>query len=84
MGMAIVANKYPGIYTAVCEPTFAKQKARSIHNSNVLILGGFVATPHIACEIVNVWMRTEFAWEWPDDVQAWLHQPMLDIAHPED
>ncbi len=30
MGMAIIANKYPHVYAAVCENSFAAEKSRSI------------------------------------------------------
>lgn len=42
MGMAILANKFPGVYAAVCENRTAAERARSINNANVLTLGGFV------------------------------------------
>ncbi|MGD1703958.1 RpiB/LacA/LacB family sugar-phosphate isomerase [Dapis sp. BLCC M229] len=48
MGMAIIANKYPHVYAAFCENSFAAEKSRSINNSNVLTLGGFVTTTLVA------------------------------------
>nr|WP_293104134.1 RpiB/LacA/LacB family sugar-phosphate isomerase [Okeania sp. SIO2F4] len=60
MGMAIIANKYPHVYAAVCENSFAAEKSRSINNYNVLTLGGFVTTPLVAQEIVDIWLTTEF------------------------
>ncbi|NER32045.1 MAG: RpiB/LacA/LacB family sugar-phosphate isomerase, partial [Symploca sp. SIO1C4] len=53
MGMAIIANKHPSVYAAVCENTKAAIQSRSINNSNVLTLGGFVTPPEVAIEIVD-------------------------------
>ena len=60
MGMAIIANKYPHVYAAVCENSFAAEKSRLINNYNALTLGGFVTTSLVAPEIVDIWLTTEF------------------------
>lgn len=83
MGMAIIANKYPGIYAAVCENAEAARMSRSINNSNILTLGGLVTTPQVAQEILDTWLTTEFAQGWEFSVQEWLHHSMKDIAQLE-
>ncbi|HEY9849621.1 MAG TPA: RpiB/LacA/LacB family sugar-phosphate isomerase [Leptolyngbyaceae cyanobacterium] len=83
MGMAIIANKYPGVYAAVCENTYAAKKSRSINNSNILTLGGFVTTPQVAQEIVEIWLTTEFTQGWEPSIQQWLQNSMMDIEHIE-
>lgn len=83
MGMAIVANKHPGVYAAVCENTYAAEKSRSINNSNILTLGSFVTTPQIAQEIVDIWLTTEFTQKWDSPIQEWLQNSMQDIAQLE-
>ncbi|MBM3460875.1 MAG: RpiB/LacA/LacB family sugar-phosphate isomerase [Armatimonadetes bacterium] len=80
MGMAIIANKFPGVYAAVCENAEAAEKSRSINNSNVLTLGGFLTTPEAAREIVHRWMSTEFTAGWNPEIKAWLENSMKDIA----
>lgn len=80
MGMAIVANKAPGVYAAVCENAEAARKARSINNSNVLTLGEMVTTPEAAQEIVKVFLDTPFACGWPSEIQGFLHDSMVRIA----
>ncbi len=60
MGMAIVANKYKGVYAAVCENTFAAEKARAINDANILTLGGWITAEFAGCEIVNTFLKTEF------------------------
>lgn len=83
MGMAIIANKHPGIYAAVCENAEAARMSRSINNSNILTLGGLVTTPQVAQEIVDTWLTTEFTQGWEFAVQEWLHNSMKDIAQLE-
>jgi ribose 5-phosphate isomerase B len=79
MGMAIIANKVPGVYAAVCENRTAAERARSINNSNVLTLGGFVTPHEEAKEIVATWLMTEFASGWDPSIQDFLHRSMVDI-----
>ncbi|MCS6913458.1 MAG: RpiB/LacA/LacB family sugar-phosphate isomerase [Myxococcales bacterium] len=76
MGMAIVANKFPGVYAAPCENVEAARRARSINNANVLTLGQMVTPAEAAVAIVDAWLDTEFAAGWPPEVQAFLHQSM--------
>lgn len=83
MGMAIVANKFPGVYAAVCENTHAAKKSRSINNSNVLTLGGMFTTPILAQDILETWLMTGFTQDWEPDIQTWLEHSMKDIAELE-
>jgi len=80
MGMAIIANKHPGIFAAVCETTHAAEKSRSINDSNILTLGDMITTPHVAKEIVDVWLQTEFTQGWDQANREWLKNSMEDIA----
>lgn len=79
MGMAILANKYSGVYAAVCENPTAAERARSINNSNVLTLGGFVTPPEGAKEIVDAWLTTDFTHGWDKPIADWLNNSMKDI-----
>jgi len=82
-GMAIVANKHPGVYAAVCEDVATATKARSINNANVLTLGGMVIATSKANEIVDAFLSTEFKSGWGDQTQVFLDQSMLDIQRIE-
>ena len=53
MGMAIIANKHPRVFAAVCEDAATATKARSINNANVLTLGAMVTASFRANEIVD-------------------------------
>lgn len=67
MGMAIVANKYPGVYAAVCENTFAAEKARAINDANVLTLGAWITGEFVGCEMVRIFLDTKFT----ENLEEW-------------
>jgi ribose 5-phosphate isomerase B len=83
MGMAIVANKHPGVYAAVCEDAATAARARSINNANVLTLGGMVTAPFKANEIVDAFFSTKFKSGWDDQIKLFLDQSMIDIQRIE-
>lgn len=60
LGMAILANKYPGIRATPCWDEFTARVSRSHNNSNCLTLGGRVLDVDKAKQIVVVWLKTEF------------------------
>lgn len=60
IGVAIAANKVPGIRAALCHDTFSARASREHNNANVLTLGERVIGPGLAKEIVEVWLRAEF------------------------
>lgn len=59
-GSAMIANKVPGVFAAVCQDSFCAELARSHSDTNVLCLGGKIIGSAIALEIVKVWMQTEW------------------------
>jgi ribose 5-phosphate isomerase B len=83
MGMAIIANKHPGVYAAVCENSKAAEKSRSINDSNVLTLGGLVTSPENAKEIVETWLSTEFTQGWDESIVDWLKNSKNEIREVE-
>lgn len=60
MGMSIVANKFPHVYAAVCENTYAAEKARAINDANVLTMGGWITGEVVGLAIVDTFLGTEF------------------------
>ncbi|SCP97955.1 RpiB/LacA/LacB family sugar-phosphate isomerase [Anaerobium acetethylicum] len=60
MGMAIVANKFKNVYAAVCENTYAAEKARAINDANVLTMGGWITGEIVGCAMADVFLNTEF------------------------
>lgn len=61
IGVAIAANKVPGIRAALCHDTFSARASREHNDANILTLGGRVIGPGLAREIVITWLKAEFA-----------------------
>jgi ribose 5-phosphate isomerase B len=59
-GSAMIANKVPGVFAAVCQDSFCAELARSHSDTNVLCIGGKIIGSAIAQEIVRVWMSTDW------------------------
>lgn len=60
IGMSIVANKFPGVRAALVNDPFTARMAKEHNNANVLVMGGRVITPEIACHLVEIWLDSEF------------------------
>jgi len=60
IGVAITANKIPGIRAALCTDCFAAKASREHNDSNILCLGERVTGPGLALMIVDIWLKTEF------------------------
>ena len=61
IGMAISANKVPGIRAANCDTVFEAEMSREHNDANVLALGARVLQPTDAIAIVDSWIHTKFA-----------------------
>ena len=59
-GMAIVANKFKGIYACVVNDIFSGERAKIVNNANIITLGGWITAPFVGCEIVDAWLSMEF------------------------
>ena len=59
-GIAIVANKVPGIRAAVCHDLYSAQHSRQHNDANVLVLGAERLPASRAKQIVETWCRTAF------------------------
>ena len=60
IGIAISANKVPGIRAALCHDHFTARMAAAHNNANILCLGGRTTGPEIAREMEDVWLDTSF------------------------
>lgn len=60
-GMAMTANRIPGVRAAVVGDTFSARASREHNDSNVLCLGARVTGPGLAEEILQAWLSTSFA-----------------------
>lgn len=58
--MAIVANKYQGVYAMPCSDIYDARMCRAINDANVITMGGWKIAPEVGCEMVDVFLATEF------------------------
>ncbi len=60
IGMAISANKFPGIYAAVCHDPYSAERARLSNNTNVITMGARIVGAELAKKILKEWLTQEF------------------------
>lgn len=60
VGMAIVANKFPGVRAAPCYDELTVEIARRHNDLNVLCLAADFVNEVLADRLVEIWLRTEF------------------------
>jgi ribose 5-phosphate isomerase B len=63
IGMAIIANKVPGVRAAACYDTQLAKSSREHNDCNVLVLAAQYADIDKAKDIARVWLTTEHAGE---------------------
>ncbi|WP_392559489.1 ribose 5-phosphate isomerase B [Orbus mooreae] len=60
IGVAISANKVPGIKAAQCHDTFSAERARKSNNAQIITLGARVIGIELAKKIIQTWLESEF------------------------
>jgi len=60
LGVAIAANKVPGVYAATCHDPYSAERARKSNNAQIMTLGSQVVGPELAKSLVEVWLNSEF------------------------
>jgi ribose 5-phosphate isomerase B len=61
IGMAITANKVPGVRAAQAHDVYSAERARKSNDAQVLAMGARVIGPELAKLIVKAWLDSEFA-----------------------
>ncbi|HKZ07760.1 MAG TPA: ribose 5-phosphate isomerase B [Methylomirabilota bacterium] len=61
IGMAITANKVPGVRAAACSDTFTARMSREHNDANVLCLGARLTSRDVARDILQIWVDAPFA-----------------------
>ena len=61
IGMAIAANKVPGIRAAQAHDPYSAERARKSNDAQILTLGARVIGPELAATLVRIWLHSEFA-----------------------
>lgn len=61
IGMAMVANRVPGVRAAACADVETARLSREHNDANVLTLGARITPAATAVSIVETWLATPFA-----------------------
>lgn len=77
IGMAMTANKCPGIRAAVCHDNFSAERAKLSNNGNVLCMGARVIGAELAKKIAKEWLELSFA----DGSSTPKVQSIMEIEH---
>ncbi|XP_075493493.1 DNA damage-repair/toleration protein DRT102 [Primulina tabacum] len=87
-GVSIFANKFPGVYAAICLTPGDAQNARSINNCNVLAVSGMSTPTTVAIEILSTFLDTPFkspcpasgSEPWPEEIQSFLDRSVEEMS----
>lgn len=60
IGMAIAANKVPGVRAAQAADTYSAERARKSNDAQVLAIGARTVGPELARAIVDAWLASEY------------------------
>ncbi len=60
IGVAISANKVPGIRAAQCHDTYSAERARRSNDAQIITMGARVIGVELANSIVDAWLKAEF------------------------
>jgi len=60
LGMAIAANKVPGVFAATVNDSYSARLARESNDAQIIALGAHLVSPELACVIVETWLSAEF------------------------
>lgn len=61
IGMAICANKVPGIRAAVCHDPFSTERSRKSNDAQIMCMGERVIGVELAKYLVDIWLKCDFA-----------------------
>ncbi len=59
-GMAIVANKIPGVRAVCVTDPYSAERAIASNDARIITLGSQITGPSVARMLVDIWMRSEF------------------------
>jgi ribose 5-phosphate isomerase B len=60
IGMAIAANKVPGIRAAQAADTYSAERARKSNDAQIITIGARTVGPELAKTIVDAWLASEY------------------------
>jgi ribose 5-phosphate isomerase B len=59
-GMAIVANKVPGVRAVCVTDPYTAERAIASNNAQVITMGAQITGPAVATMLVDIWLASEF------------------------
>lgn len=59
-GMAIVANKVPGVRAVCVADPYTAERARASNNAQIITMGSQVVGPETAKKLLEVWLQAEY------------------------
>jgi dihydroxyacetone kinase-like protein len=60
IGVAITANKVPGIRAAVCHDSYSAERSRKSNDCQIMTLGGRVVGEELAKSLVDIWLASDY------------------------
>jgi ribose 5-phosphate isomerase B len=60
LGMAITANKVPGVRAVTAHDPYSAERARKSNDAQVLTMGARVIAPQAAEKVLDHWLESEF------------------------
>jgi ribose 5-phosphate isomerase B len=60
IGVAITANKVPGIRAAVCHDPYSTERSRKSNDCQIMTLGGRVVGEELAKSLVDIWLAADY------------------------
>jgi len=60
LGMAITANKIPGVRAVTAHEPYSAERARKSNDAQVLAMGARVIAPEAAEKVLDHWLESEF------------------------
>lgn len=61
IGMAICANKVPGIRAAVCHDPFSTERSRKSNDAQIMCMGERVIGVELAKYLIDIWLQSDFS-----------------------
>lgn len=60
IGMAITANKIPGVRAACCHDPYSAERARKSNDAQILTMGAEIVGPSLGRQLLDIWLVSEF------------------------
>jgi len=83
-GVSIAANKFKGIRAVLCHNAFEAKMCRVINDANIMCMGGWIVTPKLASEMVELFLSNNFKEGFPEDRHEFMDFAMGEMKKMEE